>query len=114
MGPSAELECHVRRSAGAHDDDGGRNRRAVPGEAPAGFAPRGLELIPPLTRTRWHDACRLVPSLYPAEGVLDAMATPEDLPYVFELESWTNDRISAELGIVHRVPQEEWVTGRPM
>ena len=71
-------------------------------------------MIPPVTRVRWRDACRLVPSLYPAQGVLDAVAAPEDLPYVFELESWTNDRISAELGILHRVPEEEWVTGRPM
>ena len=42
------------------------------------------------------------------------MASPEDLPYIFELESWTNDRISNEVGILHRIPREEWVVGRPM
>ena len=47
-------------------------------------------------------------------GVLDAIASPADLPFIFELESWTNDRISAELGILHRIPPEEWVIGRPM
>jgi len=55
-----------------------------------------------------------VPSLYPAAGILDAVASPEDLPFILELESWTNDRISAELGILHRLPPAEWVTGRPM
>jgi hypothetical protein len=33
---------------------------------------------------------------------------------IFELESWTNDRISAELGILRRIPIDEWVTGKPM
>lgn len=65
-------------------------------------------------RIRWKNTCRLVPSRYPSEGILDRVATPEDLPFVFELENWTNDRISEELGILHRIPAEEWVTGRPM
>ena len=42
------------------------------------------------------------------------VASPDDLPAIFELESWTNDRISAELGVLHRIPQPEWVAGRPM
>lgn len=53
-------------------------------------------------------------SRYPAEGILDRVANPEDLPFVFELESWTNDRVSAEMGILHRIPREEWVVGRSM
>ncbi len=32
---------------------------------------------------------------------------------MFELEGWTNDRISAELGIINSIPQSEWVTGQP-
>jgi hypothetical protein len=70
--------------------------------------------MPPVTRARLRNTCRLIPSLFPAAGILDAIAAPEDLPYLFELESWTNDRISAELGILHSIPPEEWVTGRPM
>lgn len=66
------------------------------------------------TRARLTDTCRLIPSVYPAAGILDAIASPEDLPYIFELESWTNDRISNELGILHRIPPGEWVIGRPM
>jgi hypothetical protein len=60
------------------------------------------------------NTCRLVPSRYRTVGILDRVASPEDLPYIFELESWTNDRISDELGILHRIPPDEWVTGRPM
>src|SRR5262249_11869528 len=50
----------------------------------------------------------------PVAGILDRVANPDDLPFVVELESWTNDRISTELGILHRIPRDEWVTGRPM
>jgi hypothetical protein len=60
------------------------------------------------------DTCRLVPSLYPSTGILDRLASPEDLPFLIELESWTNDRISTEFGLLHRIPKDEWVTGRPM
>ncbi len=31
---------------------------------------------------------------------------------MIELESWTNDRIRTELGILHRLPKSEWVNGR--
>lgn len=70
--------------------------------------------MPPALPLALRDTCRLVPSLYPVAGILDTIAAPEDLPYIFELESWTNDRISTELGLLHRLPAEEWVTGRPM
>jgi len=71
-------------------------------------------LIGPVTRLRTTDTCRLVPSRFPTIGILDRVASAEDLPAIFELESWTNDRISTELGILHRIPREEWVTGRTM
>ena len=67
-----------------------------------------------LTPVALKDTCRLVPSLFPSTGILDRIAVPEDLPLIFELESWTNDRISTELGILHRIPREEWIAGRPM
>ena len=44
----------------------------------------------------WTRTRRLVPSVYPTVGILDHVASPEDLPFIFELESWTNDRISTE------------------
>lgn len=71
-------------------------------------------MIPPVTEVSLRNTCRLIPSLYPSAGILDTVASPEDLPLIFELETWTNDRISSELGVLHRVPQAEWVVGRPM
>jgi hypothetical protein len=56
-------------------------------------------------------ACRLVPSRYPSVGVLDRIASPGDLAAVIEIEAWTNDRLSVELGILHTIPPDEWVTG---
>ncbi len=70
--------------------------------------------MPPLTALEIENTCRLVPSLYPTTGILDAIAAPEDLPFIFELESWSNDRVSNELGVLYRIPPDEWVTGRPM
>jgi RES domain-containing protein len=70
-----------------------------------------VELILPVSRIRWKNSCRLIPSRYPSTGILDNAASPEDLPYVFELETWTNDRVSNELQILHRIPQDEWITG---
>jgi hypothetical protein len=55
-----------------------------------------------------------VPSLYPSVGVLDRIAAPGDLDAVLELEAWTNDRLSVELGILSTLPQDEWVVGEPM
>jgi hypothetical protein len=68
---------------------------------------------PDLTTVRLRNTHRLVPSRFPPVGILDIVASPEDLELMFELESWTNDRISAEFGVIQTIPREEWVTGRP-
>jgi hypothetical protein len=68
----------------------------------------------PTSTVRWTRACRLVPSRYPSVGLLDRIAAPEDLEAVTELEAWTNDRVSTELGILNVVPRDEWVAGQPM
>ena len=70
-----------------------------------------MMIEPPVTSLSWERTCRLVPSRYPTIGVFDRVAAPEDLPELFELEGWTNDRLSNELGLLHTVPQHEWVTG---
>jgi RES domain-containing protein len=70
--------------------------------------------VPRETRVHWAGTCRLVPSCYPPVGILDQVSSPEDLSVIFELESWTNDRISTELGLLHRIPKSEWVVGKPM
>ena len=66
---------------------------------------------PPIRPIRWSKASRLIPSRYPTVGVFDRIAAADDLEAVVELEAWTNDRVSTELGILHVVPREEWVVG---
>jgi RES domain len=73
-----------------------------------------MELTPPTARVARRATHRLIPSRYPSAGILETVAAPADLEAVFELEGWTNDRISAELGLLHQIPREEWVVGRPM
>jgi hypothetical protein len=70
--------------------------------------------LPPETRIRWTGTCRLVPSRYPSVGVLDQIAAPGDLDAVMEIEAWTNDRLSVEIGILTTIPREEWIVGEPM
>lgn len=69
--------------------------------------------MPPVTALKQSDTHRLIPSRFPPTGLLDVVALPEDLDLIFELEGWTNDRITAELGIIRMLPAEEWVVGRP-
>jgi hypothetical protein len=73
-----------------------------------------MPTTPPVSRISWRDTARLVPSRYPSTGLFDKVASPDDLEAVIELEAWTNDRVNNELGLIHAVTQEEWVTGRPM
>lgn len=71
-------------------------------------------MTPPASRLRRAGTHRLIPSRYPTVGILDRVADPKDLPAVFELEGWTNDRISAEFGLIHALPRDEWLFGLPM
>lgn len=73
-----------------------------------------MELKPPLAHVTRRATFRLIPSRYPSVGIFDAVASAEDLEAVFELEAWTNDRISNELGVLHTIPGDEWLTGRPL
>lgn len=69
---------------------------------------------PQVTNIKLRGTCRLIPSRYSPQGVLDLIARPEDLDLIFELEGWTDDRIAAELGVIHLIPDDEWVVGRPL
>jgi len=73
-----------------------------------------MDSTPPISRVYWRDTARLVPSRYPSVGLFDGVASREDLDAVLELESWTNDRVNSEVGLIHAVPPDEWVAGRPM
>jgi hypothetical protein len=68
----------------------------------------------PESNIRFVNTVRLVPTRYPTVGILDRVSSPGDLGATIELESWTNDRISTEIGTLHRLPPDEWVTGQPM
>ncbi len=69
---------------------------------------------PPLVTLRRRITHRLIASRYPTTGILDQVAHAADLDAVFELEGWTNDRITTEVGILLRLPRDEWVVAQPM
>lgn len=53
---------------------------------------------------------RLIPSRFPPVSAFDAVAGPDDLAAVMELEGWTNDRlVNSRLA---RLPRADWVFGR--
>jgi RES domain-containing protein len=54
---------------------------------------------------------RLIPSRFPPIGLFDTVARAGDLEAVMELAGWTNDRLVAER--LRRLPEREWVYGRP-
>jgi hypothetical protein len=68
----------------------------------------------PVSHLRLQNTVRLVSSRFPSTGILDQVASPADLEAIIELEAWTNDRISNEIGILHNLDPEEWVVGEPM
>lgn len=73
-----------------------------------------MTIAAPTTPVSFKGTFRVIPSRFPSTGILDRIAVPEDLEAIIELESWTNDRISTELGLLHRLPREEWVVGKRM
>jgi hypothetical protein len=73
-----------------------------------------MELTPPIINLKRRGTVRLIPGRDPSTGILDRVAAPEDLDAVLELEGWSNDRMSGELGILHAISLDEWVIGAPM
>jgi hypothetical protein len=70
-------------------------------------------LSPPLLHVTRKDTSRLIPSRFPPVGILDTIVAADDLEHIDELENWTNDRLSSELGIIMTIPAAEWVVGQP-
>jgi hypothetical protein len=70
----------------------------------------GAESIP-RRRVRWQQACRIVPTRYPAVNLFDRVADANDFDALYALEAMTNERLREELGHVERVPREERVFG---
>lgn len=65
----------------------------------------------PQRRVRWQQACRIVPTRYPAINLFDRVADAADFDALYALESLTNERLRDELGQIERVPLAERVYG---
>ena len=59
----------------------------------------------------WKPCYRIIPSRFPPIGLFEAVADPEDLEAVFEIEAMTNDRLREEVGELALVPKEDRVSG---
>jgi RES domain len=62
-------------------------------------------------RVRWAQACRIVPTRYPAVSLFDRVADADDFDALYALEALSNERARDALGQVERVPKEQRVYG---
>lgn len=67
--------------------------------------------LPPVRRVRWQQACRIVPTRYPAITLFDRVADAGDFDALYALEALSNERVRDELGHIERVPREHRVYG---
>lgn len=65
----------------------------------------------PTTRLNWRPAYRVIPSRFPAVGLFERVASPEDFDALYALEAMTNDRIRDEVGEISLVPPDERLFG---
>jgi hypothetical protein len=62
-------------------------------------------------RVRWQQACRIVPTRYPAVNLFDRVADAADFEALYALEAMTNERSRDELGQIERVPAADRIYG---
>ena len=67
--------------------------------------------IPELHRLRWAQACRIVPTRYPAVSLFDRVADAEDFNALYQLEAMSNERLRDELGQIQSVAPEDRLYG---
>jgi hypothetical protein len=60
---------------------------------------------PAVRRVQWAQACRIVPTRYPAISLFDRVADADDFEALYALEAMTNERVRDEVGEVERVPR---------
>jgi hypothetical protein len=65
----------------------------------------------PVHRVEWRPSYRIVSSRFPPIGLFDAIASPEDLDALYELEGMTNPRLREQLGEIALLPPERRITG---
>jgi hypothetical protein len=66
---------------------------------------------PVIRRVRWQQACRIVPTRYPAVTLFDRVASADDFEALYALEAMTNERARDAIGEVERVPRADRVFG---
>ena len=64
-----------------------------------------------VSRLDWRAAYRIIPSLYPATGIFDRIASPGDLDVVLELEAATNPRVLDQAGELAMVRPQDRIAG---
>ncbi len=62
-------------------------------------------------RVRWQQACRIVPTRYPAINLFDRVADADDFDALYALEVMSNERLRDDTGQIERVPREHRVYG---
>jgi hypothetical protein len=62
-------------------------------------------------RVRWAQACRIVPTRYPAINLFDRVADADDFDALYALEAMSNERVRDDTGQIERVPREHRVFG---
>ena len=60
-----------------------------------------------IRRVRWQQACRIVPTRYPAISLYDRVADEADFDALYALEALSNERTREEMGQIERVPREQ-------
>ncbi len=66
---------------------------------------------PTQRRVRWPQACRIVPTRYPAVTLFDRVADAADFEALYALEAMSNERVRDDLGQIERVPRDQRVFG---
>lgn len=64
-----------------------------------------------MRRVRWSQACRIVPTRYPAVTLFDRVADAADFDALYALEALTNERARDEIGQIALVAPEHRVYG---
>ncbi len=70
-----------------------------------------MNVIPKIS-VEFRETYRIIPSLYPPKSVFDEVASPDEIEYLFFLESLTNDRLRNEIGELSLIDKDEWVVGK--
>ncbi|MFN3751505.1 MAG: RES family NAD+ phosphorylase [Thiobacillus sp.] len=65
----------------------------------------------PIVSLKWRPAYRVIPSRFPAVGLFERVARPEDFDALYALEALTNDRLRDEVGDISLMPPEERLFG---